>query len=136
MKSKPIKYYSTNRKSPEVTFREALLKGLAPDGGLYLPDYFPSISLKELESFSCKEYHEIAFIVLNNLIGEEINKNDLQNICREAYNFEVPLEKVCNRKYIMRLDQGPTASFKDFAARMMSRLMQISCLLMINTLQY
>ncbi len=110
--------------SPEITFREALLKGLAPDGGLYLPDYFPSISLKELESFSCKEYHEIAFIVLNNLIGEEINKNDLQNICREAYNFEVPLEKVCNRKYIMRLDQGPTASFKDFAARMMSRLMQ------------
>jgi threonine synthase len=110
--------------SPEITFREALLKGLAPDGGLYFPNSFPSISLKELESFSGKEYHEIAFIILYNLIGNEIDKNDLQNICREAYNFEVPLEKVCDRKYILRLDQGPTASFKDFAARMMSRLMQ------------
>ena len=46
--------------------------------------------------------------------------NDLRDLCRDAYNFDVPLEKVYDRKYIMRLDQGPTASFKDFAARMMS----------------
>ena len=119
-----IKYYSTNLKSPEITFREALLKGLAPDGGLYLPDSFPLITPEELESFSGKVYHEIAFIVLNKIIGEEINKQDLSESCTDAYNFDVPLEKVCDRKYIMRLDQGPTASFKDFAARMMSRLMQ------------
>lgn len=117
-------YYSTNLRSPEATFREALLKGLAPDGGLYMPVSFPPLTHDELRSFSAKEYYEIAFIILNKIIGNEINKQDLLNICLDAYNFELPLEKVTDRKYIMRLDQGPTASFKDFAARMMSRLMQ------------
>ena len=124
MKRRPIKYYSTNLKSPEVTFKEALLGGLAPDGGLYLPSALPLFSYSELAKFSSKEYHQIAFTVLHKLIGDEIDKEDLRNICAESYNFEVPLEKVNDRKYIMRLDQGPTASFKDFAARMMSRLMQ------------
>jgi threonine synthase len=118
------KYYSTNRKSPEVSFEEALLNGLAPDGGLYLPDSFPLLSREELVSFSGKEYHEIAFIVLESLIGKEIDRQELMKLCLDSYNYPVPLENVCNRKYIMRLDQGPTASFKDFAARMMSRLMQ------------
>jgi threonine synthase len=124
LENKIIKYYSTNRKSPEVTFREALLSGLAPDGGLYLPDSFPWIERTELESFSGMDYYEIAFTVLEKLIGNEIGKDDLLKLCSDAYGFKVPLEKVEGRKYIMRLDQGPTASFKDFAARMMSRLMQ------------
>jgi threonine synthase len=117
-------YYSTNLRSPEVSFKEALLKGLAPDGGLYLPDSIPFISVQEQQSFSGKEYHEIAFLVLNKIIGNEINRDNLLKLCIDAYNFKVPLEKVYDRNYIMRLDQGPTASFKDFAARMMSRLMQ------------
>lgn len=119
-----MKYYSTNLASPEVSFREALLQGLAPDGGLYLPYSFPVLTQNELMSFSGKDYHEIAFIILNKFIDKEINSNELADLCREAYNFDIPLEKVYQRKYIMRLDQGPTASFKDFAARMMSRLMQ------------
>ena len=124
MKRKEIKYYSTNLKSPEVSFSEALLKGLAPDGGLYLPDSLPVISAKEIAAFQGKEYHEIAFSVLKKVIGNEIDNEELSKICADAYNFEIPLEKVHDRYYIMRLDQGPTASFKDFAARMMSRLMQ------------
>jgi threonine synthase len=117
-------YYSTNLKSGGVSFREALLKGLAPDGGLYMPDSFPLISRDELSKFREKEYFEIAFDILNRVIGPEISNDDLLDICRESYYFDVPLEKVEDRKFIMRLDQGPTASFKDFAARMMSRLMQ------------
>ena len=124
MKKHKGKYYSTNLKSPEVSFREALLAGLAPDGGLYLPADLPVFSKSQLESFSSKKYYEIAFFVLNNIIGNEINREDLLNLCHSAYDFDVPIEKVRERKYIMRLDQGPTASFKDFAARMMSRLMQ------------
>jgi threonine synthase len=124
LRNRIIKYYSTNKKSSEVTFSEALLKGLAPDGGLYMPVSFPLINREELESFSGMDYHEIAFLVLDKIIGKEINIHDLQKLCLDAYNFDVPLEKVYDRKYIMRLDQGPTASFKDFAARMMSRLMQ------------
>ncbi|MDO9341374.1 MAG: threonine synthase [Bacteroidales bacterium] len=124
MKSKPLKYYSTNRKSTELTFSQALLKGLAPDGGLYMPLSIPKITREELESFTAKEYHEIAFSVLNKFLSDETDNHELMSLCRDAYIFEVPLEKVCERKYIMRLDQGPTASFKDFASRMMSRLMQ------------
>ncbi|MBK7713532.1 MAG: threonine synthase [Bacteroidales bacterium] len=117
-------YYSTNLKSKGASFAEALLKGLAPDGGLYMPVSFPEISREELAKFPDKKYYEIAFTVLNEIIGNEIAGNDLLDLCRDAYYFDVPLEKVLDRKYIMRLDQGPTASFKDFAARMMSRLMQ------------
>jgi threonine synthase len=117
-------YYSTNLKSKGSSFREALLKGLAPDGGLYLPVSFPMITRKELELFKEKEYYEIAFKILNKLIGKEIREENLLDLCHDAYYFDVPLEKVTDRKYIMRLDRGPTASFKDFAARMMSRLMQ------------
>ena len=124
MKRKSIKYYSTNLKAPEVSFSEALLKGLAPDGGLYLPTSLPLISPKELAGFHYGEYPEIAYNILCKIIGNEIDKEELARLCAEAYNFQVPLEKVYDRKYIMRLDQGPTASFKDFAARMMSRLMQ------------
>jgi threonine synthase len=124
MNKTPIKYYSTNLKAPEVSFSEALLKGLAPDGGLYMPVSFPKISAEELFSFSGKEYYEIAFSVLTKFLGSEISSEDLLKLCKDAYNFDIPLEKVTDRKYIMRLDQGPTASFKDFAARMMSRLMQ------------
>lgn len=124
MKKEIIKYYSTNRKSPEVSFQEALLKGLAPDGGLYLPNSIPVLTPAEIESFASKTYADIAFIILDKLIGNEIGKSELMKLCHEAYNFDVPLEKVYNRNYILRLDQGPTASFKDFAARMMSRLMQ------------
>ena len=58
------------------------------------------------------------------------------SLCRDAYNFDVPLEKVFDRKFIMRLDQGPTASFKDFAARMMSRLMQYFYQLTTSILQF
>jgi threonine synthase len=124
LKQKTIKYYSTNGISPTTSFSEALLQGLAPDGGLYLPDYFPVIANDELIGFAGKEYYEIAYAVLEKIIGTEIDKKELLKICHDAYNFEVPLEKVTGSKYIMRLDHGPTASFKDFAARMMSRLMQ------------
>ena len=124
MKKKIIKYYSTNLSSPEVSFREALLKGLAPDGGLYMPSSLPVFSSQELAEFEYKEYSEIAYDILFKLLETEIDSDILRDICREVYNFEVPLEKINDRKYIMRLDQGPTASFKDFAARMMSRLMQ------------
>jgi threonine synthase len=110
--------------APHVSFGEALLQGLAPDGGLYLPTSIPTISESEMQNLTGMEYHEIAFTILNKFLGNEIEPEVLYSICADVYNFPVPLEKVFDRKYIMRLDQGPTASFKDFAARMMSRLMQ------------
>jgi threonine synthase len=123
LKGKTIKYYSTNLKSPEVTFREALLNGLAPDGGLYIPSAIPRLDKKEIENFCSKDYYEIAYTVLNSFLNKEIESEKLLLLCQDAYNFDVPLEKVNGYNYILRLDQGPSASFKDFAARMMARLM-------------
>jgi threonine synthase len=117
-------FHSTNQKSPPLTFSQALLQGLAPDKGLYMPEYIPGISMEEIESFTEKEYYEIAFDVSRKFLVGEISDDDLMNIVKDAYNYDVPLELVFEQKYIMRLDQGPTASFKDFAARMMARLMQ------------
>ena len=119
-----IIYHSTNQRSAPVTFGDALLKGLADDGGLFMPSYFPVISAEEINKMSEQSYSEMAFSVLNRIIGNEIEADRLNALCKEAYNFDVPLENVTENRFILRLDQGPTASFKDFAARMMSRLMQ------------
>lgn len=119
-----IRYYSTNLKAEKVSFHEALLKGLAPDGGLFMPEQIPQFSPKEIDSFSKKEYHEIAFELIHKFLVNSVPAAELAKMTKKAYNFEVPLEKVYDNKYIMRLDQGPTASFKDFAARMMGQLMQ------------
>jgi threonine synthase len=119
-----ILYYSTNLKAEKVSFGEALLKGLAPDKGLYMPDRIPVINKHMLKEMSGKTYDEIAFMVAKVLLQGEIDEDSLLSMIRDAYNFKVPLERVYERKYLMRLDQGPTASFKDFAARMMGRLMQ------------
>lgn len=124
MKSTGIRYYSTNLKAPGVSFSEALLKGLAPDGGLYMPSFIPKVTAEELEGFASKEYYEIAYSILDKFLSTETDPAVLMSLCRDAYNFDVPIERVFDRNYIMRLDHGPTASFKDFAARMMSRLMQ------------
>jgi threonine synthase len=121
---KPLLFYSTNLKAEKLSFHEALLKGQAPDKGLYMPEFIPVITKKELIGYKNKSYAEIAFAVTGKFLKGEIPEDDLMHIVTEAYDYEVPLEKVSDRKYIMRLDQGPTASFKDFAARLMGRLMQ------------
>ncbi len=117
-------YYSTNLTADKVSFKDALLKGLAPDGGLYMPESIPAFTKEEIKSFSRKEYYEIAFDVARKYLHDVIEDEELMALVKDAYNYDVPLEKVYEKKYIMHLDQGPTASFKDFAARMMGRLMQ------------
>jgi threonine synthase len=120
----PILFYSTNRKTPPVTFPQALLKGIAPDGGLFMPERIPVIDPASFEKYADLPYHEIAFDVSRRFLAGQIPDIELKRIVKESYNYPVPIEHVTGRKYIMRLDQGPTASFKDFAARMMGRLMQ------------
>ncbi|PIP05783.1 MAG: threonine synthase [Syntrophobacterales bacterium CG_4_8_14_3_um_filter_49_14] len=128
-----IGYFSTNRNLdgiPWVTpfkgyasFREALLQGQAPDEGLFMPDPIPVIAPEEIMSLKEAPYTAVAMLVAAAFLQDEIPYDILKRIVEDAYNFEVPLEYVEEGRYIMRLDQGPTASFKDFAARMMARLM-------------
>ncbi|MCD4708716.1 MAG: threonine synthase [Candidatus Sabulitectum sp.] len=124
MDNRKILFRSTNRRAPAVSFEQALLKGIAPDGGLYMPEEIPRLTPEEILKFSDAQYYEIAFEVSRRFLAGEIPDEDLKRIVMDAYNYEIPLEHVYNNNYIMRLDQGPTASFKDFAARMMGRLMQ------------
>ena len=118
-----ILYRSTNRNSALVDFKEALLKGQAPDYGLYMPTSIPKLTEKEIGSFKGKGYHEIAFQVAKKFLEKDVDDKELRRLIKESYNFDIPLEKIQENLYIMRLDKGPTASFKDFAARLMARLM-------------
>ena len=119
---KPLLFFSTNRQSPPVNLREALLQGQAPDRGLYFPEEFPRLAPADIAAFARLPYHEIAFRVLAKFTDGIIPDADLAAMCRDAYNFNIPLEKIYDRVFLMRLDQGPTASFKDFAAQMMARM--------------
>ena len=117
-----LSFYSTNGQAVAVDLREALLKGQAPDRGLYLPQQFPRLTAKEIAAFASQPYPEIAFEVLRRFTVGTVDDVALHALCADAYNYEVPLEPVYDRVCVMRLDQGPTASFKDFAARVMARL--------------
>src|SRR6185503_20437323 len=111
-----VLFRSTNGQSPPVNLREALLAGQAPDRGLYFPEKFPRFEVDEIAAFAKLPYHDVAFHVLSRYTDGILENDALAEVCHDAYNFDVPLEKVYDRVFVMRLDQGPTASFKDFAA--------------------
>ncbi len=119
-----IRYYSTAGKAPVKDFHEALFLGQPPDGGLYMPTQIPSLDIEEIDDLKGRPYREVALAVLSKFLHQEIPKAELEKITFDAYNFEVPIENIHDRRHIIRLDQGPTASFKDFAARFMARTMQ------------
>jgi len=123
MTSEPILYYSTNRSVPRTDLRGALLQGQAADKGLFMPVSVPPLSTGDLTSLVDRSYAEIAWFVLRRFTAGIIDDDRLRTLCQDAYDYEVPLERVEGRRWLMRLDRGPTASFKDFAARMMARWM-------------
>src|SRR3989338_4384864 len=100
---KAISYYSTNGNSGLVSFKEALIQGLAPDKGLFVPEKIPKMPASQINEMREKEYWEIAFKVMNEFLSEEIPEKKLEKICKDAYNFPVPIEKVFERNYLMRL---------------------------------
>lgn len=119
-----IRFFSTSGSSEKVDFRRALLVGQAPAKGLYMPDKIPPIPLDKIMQFSQMSYPEIAYEVVKPHLENSVEDNALRAMLKDAYNYDVPVESVYDWKYILRLDRGPTCSFKDFAARLMARLMQ------------
>ena len=114
-------YYSTNHDTPEVDLAHALLTGQAPDRGLYMPQPIPPFAEGLLSRARDLSYPELAAAILVPYAEGIFSRDTLLEICHDAYDYAVPLEKVTANQHIMRLDQGPTASFKDFAARFMGR---------------
>jgi threonine synthase len=121
--SEAIRYYSTNHQAPVVDLAGALLQGQASDRGLYLPEHLPALTADQLLAWKDLPYADVATAVLEPFTAGMIEPERLATLCRDAYDYDVPLECVTDRRHLMRLDQGPTASFKDFAARMMARWM-------------
>lgn len=121
---KKIMFLSTNGHPEMLDFKNALLVGQAPDKGLYIPEEVPTLTREDILNFSDMDYPEIARQVMRLYLGDLVLDQDLNSILSDAYDYEVPIESVFDDKFIMRLDRGPTCSFKDFAARLMGRLMQ------------
>ncbi len=114
-------YYSLNKQAPNVDFKEATIRGLAPDKGLYFPDHIPLLPedfIKDIVSYS-KE--EVALQVIQPYVGDTIPAKELDEIISDTINFDFPLVKVDENKYSLELYHGPTLAFKDVGARFMSR---------------
>ncbi|HEX4876767.1 MAG TPA: threonine synthase [Chitinophagaceae bacterium] len=116
-----MKYYSTNKESPLVDFREATLRGQAPDKGLYFPVSIPETDKQLFEQIESISDEELAFNVMKPYIGSVIPEEDLFNIVKETINFPIPLVRVHEQIHSLELFHGPTLAFKDVGARFMSR---------------
>jgi len=124
MNQKGIMFHSTNRKTPDVNFKEAVLRGQALDKGLYMLNEIPKLSPERIYSFKDLKLPEIGYILISKIIGEIIPENKLKEIINDALNFDVPVEKINDKDFMCYLDRGPTCSFKDFGARTLARMVE------------
>ena len=116
-----MNFYSLNEKSPSVSFKDALIRGLAPDKGLYFPEKIKILSddfIKNIENYSNQE---IAYECINQFVGQDIPESDLKKIIDEVLSFDFPIVKLNNQISFLELFHGPTMAFKDVGARFMAR---------------
>lgn len=118
-----MKWISTRRASPPVSFVDALFAGTAPDGGLYFPDRFDALPPASLEAVRSADLAGIGAIVGAHLLRGAISEQDLAPLVRDALDFPIPLVQVTERASALELFHGPTRAFKDVGARMQARLL-------------
>lgn len=112
-----MKYYSTKNRYDRVTFKDAVLKGIADDGGLFMPEYIPTLNADYLNSKKNHSFKNIAHVVLNKFVEEDIPHYEFENIIDNIFTFTTPVIKLSNNIFIIELFHGPTLAFKDFGAR-------------------
>jgi len=118
-----MKYYSTNRKVSGVSLQDAVVKGLAEDKGLFMPDSIKALPQSFFDSIETMSFQEIAYTVADAFFGEDVEAEALKKIVYETLNFDVPLVHVADNIYSLELYHGPTLAFKDVGGRFMSRLL-------------
>lgn len=118
-----MNYYSTNRQSPHVNLREAVVKSLAPDSGLYMPERIPVMPPSYFNRIENKSFQEISYDIALAFFGEDIDKEALRQIVYDTLSFDVPLHEVSRDIYSLELYYGPTLAFKDIGSRFMARLL-------------
>ena len=118
-----MEYYSTNHNTRNVSLREAVVKGLAADRGLFMPERIPTLPSAFFKNIGNLSLQEISYAVANTLFGSDIDSSVLKNIVYDTLNFDIPLIHVNGDIYSLELFHGPTAAFKDVGARFMARLL-------------
>ena len=119
-----MKYYSTNKTAPKASLEDAVIHGLAPDRGLYMPEEIQKLPAEFFQQLDQLSLQEIAFTVANSLFGQDIEADVLQTIIQETFSFDIPAVQVEDNIYSLELFHGPTLAFKDVGARFMARLLQ------------
>ncbi|QDH79259.1 threonine synthase [Echinicola soli] len=120
-----MKFYSTNNKSHKVSLKEAVIKGLAPDQGLYMPEQIPPLSADFIAQLPNLSFQEIGYEVIGALFGEDLSSDHIKELVNHTLTFDAPLVKVEDGVYTLELFHGPTLAFKDFGARFCSKLMNL-----------
>ncbi len=115
--------YSTNNHQTTYTLKEAVLRGLPPDNGLFMPTHIPALPTTFWEAFDQLSFQDLSFEVSAQLLGDSIPDQDLRRIIDQSITFDAPLRKIEDKGYILELFHGPTLAFKDFGARFMAQLM-------------
>jgi len=116
-------YFSTNHQSPKVTFREAVVNGIAGDNGLYMPESIPPLPDSFFKKLKGMPLQEAGFYFLKPYVQEEVSDNMLKEILEKVFTFDIPLVKVEEEVYSLELFHGPTLAFKDVGARTLARFM-------------
>ena len=119
-----MRYYSTNKKAPMATLHEAVVKGLASDRGLYMPERIKPLPSSFFDNIDNLSFQDIACTVADAFFGEDIPADDLRRIVCDTLAFDCPVVKVDDNIYALELFHGPTLAFKDVGARFMARLLQ------------
>ena len=119
-----MRYYSTNGKAPLATLEKAVVKGLAEDRGLYMPERIKPLPQAFFDNIQDMSLQEIAYQVADSFFGEDVDAESLRRIVYDTLSFDIPLVKVEEPIYSLELFHGPTLAFKDVGARFMARLLQ------------
>lgn len=119
-----MKYYSTNKQAPLATLHEAVVKGLAADRGLYMPEQIKALPQSFYDNIDKLSFQEIAFEVAKAFFGEDVDESSLKDIVYDTLSFDCPVVPVTDNICSLELFHGPTLAFKDVGARFMARLLQ------------
>ena len=119
-----MKYYSTNGKAPMADLQKAVVKGLAEDRGLYMPEEIKKLPKQFFDDMAGMSFQDIAYNVASNFFGDDVDEDALQDIVFDTLSFDCPIVKVTDNIYSLELFHGPTLAFKDIGARFMARLLQ------------
>ena len=119
-----MEYYSTNGKAPKADFKKAVVKGLAEDRGLYMPEMIHKLPKQFFDDMSKMKFQDIAYNVASAFFGDDVDLDSLQDLVYDTLQFECPIVKVKENIYSLELFHGPTLAFKDVGARFMARLLQ------------